>query len=85
LQRERVLSAQMSRRTEEPGVAGHQYTEKEIAAVKAMIEVNPALGRQLIDSAQSGNEADLEFILQSGLLISSDSPTESSILEKSGH
>lgn len=79
---ERELSAQMSEQVRGSGVSGHKYTEAEIAQVRAAIEANPVLGRQLIDSAQQGNVADLEFLIQSGLFVFSDSPTEAITLTR---
>ena len=55
------------------------YSDEDIARVKTAIEKDPALGCQIIDSAQQGNEGDIRFILESGLTIFSDSPTESTV------
>ena len=62
-------------------VPKEKFTAEQIRSVKVAIRANPELGRQLINSAQGGNQDDLQFLLDADLIIFSDSPSESEILE----
>ena len=49
------------------------FTDVQVAKVRAAIAENPQLARDLISSAQSGNQDDLRFIMEAGIVISEDS------------
>lgn len=72
-------SAQMAERTIDP--KNTQFTTEDIARVKTAIRENPALGRQLIDSAQNGSQEDLRFLIWTGFSIFSDNPGEPEIFK----
>lgn len=48
------------------------FSVEQITRVKAAIETNPQLARALISSAQGGDEGDLRFIMEAGIVVSKD-------------
>lgn len=50
-----------------PDGGKRRFTPEQISVAKSALEKNPALMRELISSAQGGNEEDLKFMMESGL------------------